>query len=38
MSATGMGLVEEDREAEIIPGTDLGNIWGMLLACILAYC
>ncbi|KAF8581331.1 hypothetical protein K439DRAFT_1619120 [Ramaria rubella] len=26
MMATGMGLVEEDRTNEIIPGTELGNI------------
>ncbi|KAF8592549.1 hypothetical protein K439DRAFT_1610330 [Ramaria rubella] len=27
MTATGMGLVEEDRTSEIVPGTELGNIW-----------
>ncbi|KAF8583653.1 hypothetical protein K439DRAFT_1617283 [Ramaria rubella] len=27
MMATGMGLVEVDQTNEIIPGTELGNIW-----------
>jgi len=30
MSATGVGLIESDREDEMTKGSDMFNIWGML--------
>ena len=30
MSATGVGLIEADREDEMTKGSDMSNIWGML--------
>ncbi|KAF8581915.1 hypothetical protein K439DRAFT_1618663 [Ramaria rubella] len=33
MTATGMGLVEEDRIHEIVAGTELTNIWEKICKC-----
>jgi hypothetical protein len=30
MSATGVGLIESDREDEMTKGSDMFNIWGIL--------
>jgi hypothetical protein len=29
MSDTGQGLLDADREDEILAGSDIANIWGM---------
>ena len=35
ISATGQGLIQEDRESEFEPGSQLANIWGMGVAFLL---
>ncbi len=32
LTATGAGLVDEDRESEFEPGSQLANIWGECLS------
>ncbi len=33
LTATGAGLVDDDREDEIVPGSELANLWGMYVVC-----
>lgn len=31
LSQTGQGLIDDDREDEITPGSEIANIWGKLM-------
>jgi hypothetical protein len=32
MSETGQGLIEDNREDEIIPGSEIANVWGVYVS------